>query len=454
MRDHNVTGQQSKPASAQDGDVLVLGAGIAGLFAASRLTEAGYKVVVIERSHRIGGTHRSENIGPYSFDVGSIFYEANARLFQMAENLAEMCPEVWRDQRRIAPDGKILHYPVEPREILRASSWRAMLALTDMARSRMIVRRDGTLDAISRQRLGLRFYRDTGLLSYITRFHHVSPQQIDERFFFHRMGFIEKSTRAVELLRLGWRSLASRKRINAGQRRALRIRPFEGYDSLFAPIRERLEQAGVRFIFNENLQTVERTADDFLVKTANAVYRAPSLVSTIPIDALHQALFGEPTGLVSLDMTTLFVSAGQINDRSGHVLFNFHPQGRWKRATIYSKLYPDAPTDRAFMGVEITIPPGGAHDPEEGFADFRDHLSSLGVAQDLRLEGSAFVEHAYPLYSRDADGLNEAALARIEATGIIMVGRQGRFEYLPTSSGVIRRVAEELDKIEPFPVQP
>mgnify|MGYP001953894327 CR=1 FL=1 len=54
--------------------IAVLGAGPAGLAAAHYLCELGKSVVVIDRANHCGGTHRSANIGPYTFDSGSIFF--------------------------------------------------------------------------------------------------------------------------------------------------------------------------------------------------------------------------------------------------------------------------------------------------------------------------------------------------------------------------------------------
>lgn len=427
-------------------DVIVLGAGIAGLAAASKLQRAGHQVTVIERTDRCGGAHKSCNIGPYTFDVGSIFYEANAELFGLADGLFEQCPAVLRRQRRIAPSGQLLHYPIEPREILRTKPWRVPLGMASMALSRLLVKPDGSLDAISRKRLGPVFFKDTGLEAYISRFHHVAPSAIDEQFFYHRMGFIEKATRFRALIKAGARSLLSKKRAGSHVRRPLHIRPRSGYAALFDPIKARLIEEGVRFRFEETLHTIERTEAGFRLQTSAGTLEAATLVSTIPLTNLHEALFGQPTSLLSLDMTTLFVSAAKLHESTGNVLFNFHETGFWKRATIYSRLYPDAETEREFLAVEVTLPQSGTHDPDAAFADFKAHVTALGIAEDLQLEGSHFLEACYPLYAKGSDQLLEQALARVTETGVITVGRQGRFEYLPTSTGVIRRVAQELEK--------
>lgn len=427
-------------------DVIVLGAGIAGLGAAERLAASGHRVLVIDHATRCGGTHRSRAIGPYTFDVGSIFYEPNAPLLRLAPDLRELCPTVWREQRRIGPGGEVLHYPIEPRQLLAVSPWRTALGLGDMLVSRATVSTNGSLDAIIRQRLGRTFLKDTGLHSYISRFHHVPPEEIDEAFFRYRMGFIAHMTQPMNLLRKGFVSVFSNKPINAKIRRPQHVRPYDGYDLLFNPIRARLESTGVTFRLGETPVSIERRPDGFRVETDQGEYHAPALVSTIPLDTMHRLLFGTPSGLISLDMTTLFVSAATLSAKLGNVIYNFHQHGWWKRATVYSRIYPEAPTDREFFAVEVTIAEGSRHDPDRAFADFAGHMSALGLATDLRLEGADLIESCYPLYRRGVYQQAATVAARVGETGIITAGRQGRFEYLPTSSGVIRRVWEELQK--------
>lgn len=431
-----------RPVAAAE--VIVLGAGIGGLFAAHALSRAGWRVTVIERSERCGGTHLSRNIGPYTFDVGSIFYEENAHIFRLDPEIRQMCPAVYKVQRRIAPSGDILHYPILPRELLTHLPQRVPLALLDLIFSRLTVKPDGTLEMILRNRLGRTFLKDTGLHNYIARFHHVPPACLDETFFFHRMAFVDRSTKIGALMQAASRALFSNKPVAAKTRRPLRVRPREGFDAMFSRIRQRLQSEGVIFAFGEELQSLGREGARHHVRTSAGSYHADAVVSTVPLESLHQALFGEPSGLVSLGMTTLFVSAAELSPKAGNVLFNFHPEGHWKRATIYSRIYGEAPGGREFFAVEVTIRPGGTHDPLAAMDDFRKHMTKLGIASDLVLEGSEYVEGAYPLYSCGSQEQLQAVLDRIAGTDVLAVGRQGRFEYLPTSSGVSKRVAEEL----------
>ena len=50
----------------------------------------------------------------------------------------------------------------------------------------------------------------------------------------------------------------------------------------------------------------------------------------------------------------------------------------------------------------------------------------------------------YPAYTLGSDALLERALARIESFGLETVGRQGRFDYLPTIGHVMGQVEKEM----------
>ena len=52
-------------------DVVVVGAGIAGLTAAALLSARGMRVVLLEAHHQSGGCAGTFRRGPYTFDVGA-----------------------------------------------------------------------------------------------------------------------------------------------------------------------------------------------------------------------------------------------------------------------------------------------------------------------------------------------------------------------------------------------
>lgn len=431
---------------AQDTGVLVIGGGIGGLAAADALARAGHRVVLLEAGDRLGGMHHSVEIGPYSFDLGAIFYEETAALFDLAPGLRDLCPQVQRVQCRIDPEGALCHYPIELRDLRRWPRARLAGAVAAMLAARLLLRRDGTLERACVNRLGPVFYRGTGLRDYVARFNVSPPEAIDEEFFVDRMRFVHRQTDFAAMARAGWNGLRHGV-FRVTPRDPLRVRPRAGYGVLFERIRARLEAAGVRVVLQAPVTRIEREAPGRMVVTSPAGrFRAATVVGAAPLDTLHRAVFGTESGFESLSLLTLFVSAGRFAPGAGNLLFNFHAEGRWKRATFYSRLYPDPAIAREYFSVEATLLPGEALTAEAVFAAFRAQCLRLGLAEDLRLEGAVTTPQAYPLYRPGQLARRAAVLERLVQAGVLPVGRQGRFEYLPTASGVVRRVQEELTR--------
>lgn len=449
-------------------DIAVLGAGVAGLTAAHDLAAAGLAVTVVEGGARCGGTHRSHGIGPYTFDVGSVFFEENHPLFRMFPGLRERCPAVVRRQERIAPDGRVHHYPFELREALGWPLATQARAAADLAYRRA---RGGAeprdAEAFCHARLGRVAYEASGLAHYIARFHQEPPSAIDAAFCERRMGFVLARSRWPALAASAWRALRGQGPPRpAGPPRRLLVRPREGFEALYGAVRRDLEARGVRFAMEAPVERLRRTGEGFVVETARGPVEARRVVGAMPLEALHRAAFGEGAGLESVDLLTLFVSAGSADGVRGNVLFNFHTQGRWKRATLYSRLYGPVEggpaAGREYLAVEITRRAGEARDAQAGFEDFRRHVRGLGLfSDDLALEGSDGVDAAYPLYRKGCGAAVAMAVARLAALGVAPVGRQGRFEYLPTSTQVVARTRVHLAEAglgpaaaEPPAVQP
>lgn len=437
---------RSRPKGpTRDGLVIVLGGGIAGLAAAAALADAGRKVIVLEGGDRLGGMHRSVDIGPYTFDVGSIFYEETARLLYLAEGLRELCPPADRVQRRLTPDGQVMHYPFDPGDILKWPRRQQFRAVASLLLARLISRRDGTLEGVCVSQLGRVLFEETGLRNYTTQFNGVTPDQIDEEFYFDRMKFVHAAARPGKAIRSALRAIMG-KPYRSKPKVPLRIRPRDGYGPMFELVAADLRARGVEILTGAALRSISGDPGALSVTTEAGTHVAPTVIGALPLDTLHRALFQTPSGLESLDLLTLFVSAGRLDRSVGNVFFNFAAGGGWKRMTVYSRLYPEPAMDREYFSVEVTISLGAAADAEAAFARLTEHLGEAGLAEDLRLEGSRISPAAYPLYRPGAPMQVGAVLDRIEAAGVTLVGRAGRFEYLPTSSGVIRRTREVLDR--------
>src|SRR3954464_10446896 len=80
-----------------DADVLVLGAGAAGLMAARKLSEAGMEVLVVEARDRVGGRILTQRSGqfPWPIEVGAEFIHGRPKqIFEVIKQANLPCYEV------------------------------------------------------------------------------------------------------------------------------------------------------------------------------------------------------------------------------------------------------------------------------------------------------------------------------------------------------------------------
>lgn len=93
-------------ARPTDADVLIVGAGIAGLLAAHRLVDAGRQVILVDKGRGVGGRLATRRIGDGVFDHGAQFFTSSDAGF--AAEVASWCSagvvEQWFDER-LEPDG-------------------------------------------------------------------------------------------------------------------------------------------------------------------------------------------------------------------------------------------------------------------------------------------------------------------------------------------------------------
>lgn len=71
------------PDNAEEVDILVVGAGIAGLMAARRVCAAGLKIAVVEADERVGGRLATRRIGKGMADSGAQFFTVRSDEFRV-----------------------------------------------------------------------------------------------------------------------------------------------------------------------------------------------------------------------------------------------------------------------------------------------------------------------------------------------------------------------------------
>ncbi|MBM3889524.1 MAG: FAD-dependent oxidoreductase, partial [Verrucomicrobia bacterium] len=104
----------------QETPTVIIGAGPAGLTAAYDLARRGHRVVVLEKSDKVGGIARTETYRGYRFDIGG--HRFHTRVAEVQRLWQEMLgPDLRRTARlsRIFYDGRFFHYPIDAVDTLR-----------------------------------------------------------------------------------------------------------------------------------------------------------------------------------------------------------------------------------------------------------------------------------------------------------------------------------------------
>jgi len=138
-------------------EVVVIGAGLAGLTAARILVDAGVEVVVLDKSRGVGGRMATRRIGDAVFDHGAQFFTAKGELMTAAVERWEEhgWAEPWfeghlGDDGSFEPDGH--------------TRWRAVPSMTGVAKGLvegLDVRREHRVGAIHSDEAGWRLSRST-----------------------------------------------------------------------------------------------------------------------------------------------------------------------------------------------------------------------------------------------------------------------------------------------------
>jgi hypothetical protein len=206
-----------------------------------------------------------------------------------------------------------------------------------------------------------------------------------------------------------------------------------GFGPLYAVAAARLAERGATIRTGAKMRRLERAGDRFRLLVDDQVIEADRVASTVPIRRI-EALCNLPISeeLETITLLTLFFSFSGESGFDEAVIYNFSHKGAWKRLTMYSDFY-GRNEGREYFAVEV-ISNHLDGSVSEAESDFRSHVAENGLfIGDLKLEGSQFLENAYPVYRARADLTAANALKALKAIGIESFGRQGGFNYQPTA---------------------
>lgn len=417
-------------------DLIVLGAGPAGLAAAWRAAKSGRSVLVLERADRVGGMAASFEIAGIRVDHGShrLHPSTPPRILSDLRQLLGDDLQLRRRNGRLRLGDEWVGFPLRATEIARAMP-PSLLIRTGLDALAMPLRRGKPIsyaDAL-RQGLGRRLY-ELVYAPYAIKLWGLPGERID----------VEQARRRVSA-DTPWKIAMRMVRRRPDQTGRMFFYPRSGFGQIVEALADAAVAAGAEIRLGEQVDDITPRVDVVQVGTATgATFTADHVFTTIPLPLLARICRpGPPVAAVE--------SAGRLRYRAMALVYVVHAGARWSpydahyipglntaitrisEPTNYRESSDD-PTDCSVICAEI---PCATNDATWEASDddlvemVLDAVARLGLP-DLSVKDSMVVRmpRVYPVYEigyrRHLDGLDAWAQSIPRVTSF---GRHGLFVH-------------------------
>lgn len=120
--------------SVFSGPVVIVGGGVAGMVSAHLLTEAGAKVIVIEKFDRVGGLARSYQYDGFVFDCGPHrFHTENPNIKTYLDRVLKDNTTAFPRLSEVFFEGSYYRWPLHPKNLVQLPPALAMKSMIDLA---------------------------------------------------------------------------------------------------------------------------------------------------------------------------------------------------------------------------------------------------------------------------------------------------------------------------------
>lgn len=411
-------------------DLLVLGAGPAGVGAALRAARAGLSVTLLERAERPGGAAGSTTVGGMRVDFGSHRLHPSIEPGILADLRALLGDDLQTRTRhgRIRLGGRWIAFPLRTSDLVRRlppafALGAARDALTSWARRP----REDTFEDVLRAGLGStmcdRFY-----FPYARKLWGLEPRELAG----------EQARRRVSAATPG-RVLA---RLRAADDKRTFLYPRRGFGQMWEAMAAAAGDAGADVRFDCTVQRLRVRGDGVTVETSGGeVFDAARCFSTVPLTVLARIAAAPPDVIAAAGrlaframlLVYLVLDADRYTEFDAHYLpEETTPVTRISEPKNYRD--GDDPPGRTVLCAEIPCAVGDdlwdSHDDELGRI-----VAGTLVDAGLPDPYPAAVEvrrlpHAYPIYRRGyADGFDRLDSWASSHERLVTFGRGGLFVH-------------------------
>ncbi|MEM9465354.1 MAG: NAD(P)/FAD-dependent oxidoreductase [Actinomycetota bacterium] len=434
--------------STTNDDVVIIGAGPAGLTAAYQLGKAGRHAVVLEADEVVGGISRTARVGDWRFDIGG------HRFFTKVRPVRDLWHEILPDEdfllrprmSRIYYGGKFYDYPLRAFNALRnLGPIEALRCVLSYLWVRVRPPKDQTtFEGYVAARFGWRLYR-TFFKTYTEKVWGVPGDQLQADWAAQRI-------KNLDLLRAVLNSLTPQR--NQKEITSL-IEEFEyprhGPGMMWERCHELVESQGGAVHFEHPVTRIEHrdgraVAVEAETPTGPVRYGCDSVISSMPIPRLLQAMDPAPppdvlaaaAGLSFRDFLTVALVVPESAGFPDNWIYIHAPDVEVGRVQNFRSWSPQmVPEDgKTCLGLEYFVDEG-----DELWTSADDDLVELGRVELERLgliePGSVeqgFVVRmpkAYPMYDATYRANVDTLRAWLEANtaNVHPVGRNGMHRY-------------------------
>jgi protoporphyrinogen oxidase len=439
--------------STGPGDVVVIGAGPAGLTAAYQLTKAGVASTVLEADDIVGGISRTVEKDGWRFDIGG------HRFFTKVQPVEDLWHEILPDEdflqrprsSRIYYQGKFYDYPIKPMNALRNLGFvEAVRCVLSYLWVRIRPPKDqSTLEGYIAANYGWRLYSHF-FKTYNEKVWAVPASEISADWGAQRI-------KGMSLWKAVWEPLRARfagRRDKSEQVTSL-IEEFQypkyGPGMMWERCRDLVEAAGTKVLMQTPVTRIRHDGGRAVAVVAetdgvSTEYRADHVISSMPFTQLLQAM--DPSVPAEVQkaaddltfrdfLTVALVVPAEKVAWTDNWIYIHAPEVKTMRVQNFGSWSPYLVKDgRNVLGLEYTVYEGDEYwtaSDEDLIAQGIDELARLGLMDPADVETGYVVRmpKAYPVYD-EAYRQNVDVLRRWltqQAPNVHPVGRNGMHKY-------------------------
>jgi protoporphyrinogen oxidase len=429
---------------AEKFDVIVIGAGPAGLSAAIRLTRQGKSVLVLEKEDHVGGLCATLTNGDSIFDLGG------HRIISKDEEVMQEVLSIMGDEldirnrkSQILLKGKFFEYPLDMKDLLKKMPLSTTMAagfsyiFTKIARL-IVPHNDVSLKDWVTNRFGKKLY-NIYFGPYTEKLWGMSPDEISADFSSQRISLISLTDVLLRMLKL-----------KKGTPKTYATKfyyPKKGIGRLCERFADEVRANGGQVVLSANVEKYHVDGNKLAgIVAAGNEYTAGHYINTSPMPELLQKLDpAPPQELLDVSRRMRFRSlrflcctfdVPKFSDNNW--IYISEPQYLFMRLQDLRNWSPHlVPEGKSGLVLEISCSRGDEiwETPTEAIlercmVDLEKIGICPGITKKLVNHADTRNEHAYPIYDLDYKEKIRAVLGHLlEIENLTTCGRQGLYRY-------------------------